>query len=294
MSTKIFNGYKINLEDGETLFDLVKKVRAALEPVYMEQYGRLMGAMACCFADAWERGEEMVLPGPAGKDRSGKVHKVGAHPLVEAMQVLEAYKKEISTSGQRNPGVDLSCDVAFLEDPSDKGVYALFYSEQREYTTAWESLSEVAEYGYWNNTDPPENMSDEEWVARSQTWERAMNLDEPPSRLGLCWELLGSTHHASIHYMIHREDLVQYLPSVAERARMIARREASRQMDAKREVDLLEETSDIYRILNAERPELDRITDELVLEIESTLKPRGTSDLIELSRVSPDETVLDA
>lgn len=87
------------------------------------------------------------------------------------------------------PGLDLQCAYVVLfpsEDPDY--VYLLFYSDHPEYKKAWDTLD--AEYwGYWNNTDPPEDITWEDFKARGKLWESAFDK-LPPSRVGLTFEVL--------------------------------------------------------------------------------------------------------
>ena len=43
---------------------------------------------------------------------------------------------------------------------------------------------EFSEYGYWNNVDKPENVSDQEWDQRKRDWE---NIDNIPAKNCICF-----------------------------------------------------------------------------------------------------------
>lgn len=54
----------------------------------------------------------------------------------------------------------------------------------------WNDLPEVEDYGYWDNTDLPEGVTEDEWEIRRQHWSKALRFDDPagngiPSRSAL-------------------------------------------------------------------------------------------------------------
>ena len=44
----------------------------------------------------------------------------------------------------------------------------------------------IEEYGYWNNTDKPEGITDEDWVKRESDWNKALPGMGVTARCGLC------------------------------------------------------------------------------------------------------------
>lgn len=47
---------------------------------------------------------------------------------------------------------------------------------------------EVEEYGYWNNTDPPDHLTERQWTAREKTWDKALGHAGIPARAGFVAE----------------------------------------------------------------------------------------------------------
>lgn len=65
----------------------------------------------------------------------------------------------------------------------------IVYTQHTAWFEAWCAQAGVLEYGYWDNTDPPEDMSEEEWAAREQAW--AFMLAEPVSMQGFAIEVVS-------------------------------------------------------------------------------------------------------
>ena len=54
--------------------------------------------------------------------------------------------------------------------PRDNDVLCIF-SGPNKYEKVFKKLDKVQFWGYWNNTDPDESCSDEEWLQREQDWQ---------------------------------------------------------------------------------------------------------------------------
>lgn len=62
---------------------------------------------------------------------------------------------------------------------------ALFYGN-RKLCEIWESNPQVQQYGYWNNTNMPDEVTEEEWGERYQNWSEAFDGSDAwlPSEVG--------------------------------------------------------------------------------------------------------------
>jgi len=67
---------------------------------------------------------------------------------------------------------DLSCEIIFI--PTKTKMLALLYTQHREIRDIWESSEKVHEYGYWNNTDKPKELTKREWNTRRNDWNKAL------------------------------------------------------------------------------------------------------------------------
>lgn len=100
-------------------------------------------------------------------------------------EICENEQNKIKTIGARNPRFDFDFEVVFIH--SSQKILCLLYTEKREFVNIWESQPGVEEYGYWNNSDKPENLSEKDWDKREIDWDEALPGYTPPSKRGLVY-----------------------------------------------------------------------------------------------------------
>lgn len=92
----------------------------------------------------------------------------------EAQKLIEG----ICNQPARAPGIDLECGVYVWL----KGHYAYFMAmgeiANRGHMDTGELPDYLEEYGYWNNTDKPDDISYRAWDARGKLW-YSLDLDNP-------------------------------------------------------------------------------------------------------------------
>lgn len=228
MSTKIYNGYKVELgKDG--VFGFVEKLRSEIGVVYIEEYRATMVALACSLYDARDLGYEIDVFGEYGTDMSK-----GA-PLRLAGVLMDTEKTKIETGVRRgNATFDLSFKVVFYRDGAS--TLAVTFGELGEYTRVFEAMEEVSEYGYWNNTDPLDTVTDKEWAERGNAWGRALRY-MTPGRGVLSWDLLEPGGHSeSLWYLREPENVSRYVPYITSRAELAATHLVAKEMAAGSEV----------------------------------------------------------
>lgn len=224
MSTKIYNGYRIGSDNnaGPDVFTFLEQLRAALNPLLVQAYATTVALLACAQLDA---AAVPANPGPdpaAGSGPSQPDPVLAGMPALAADQVITEARRTIRDTGRRDPVFDLSASVTFLRDENAPTgpLYALLYTERADYTAAFLALPGVDECGYWNNTDRPEHVSDEEWDFREQLWARLIGRDAPTTR-GLSWDLFGD--YPPLDPITLRENIVAALPTRQQRAVNLAR-----------------------------------------------------------------------
>ncbi|MEX0930979.1 MAG: hypothetical protein WDZ68_01660 [Candidatus Paceibacterota bacterium] len=61
----------------------------------------------------------------------------------------------------------------------------LLFCEKKDLTIAWRSSDEVEWFPYWNNTDKPDDLTDEQWDERGRIWDAAIKPYRPPSECSI-------------------------------------------------------------------------------------------------------------
>jgi len=205
MSIKIHHGYRL-AEDIDP-FTFITAAREVLDPVRDGLDAALLATGAARLIDV--------------ADLSGK-------PRPES-PVAQSYADHLSDQDKLGParrGHDPHrCELAFGRDPFTGRHGVLLYADSPAMTEAFEALSDVEEYGYWNNTDRPDGVSAAQWQDRSDFWGRTLPGHRPPVETTLSWSLRG-TNDIGMMWLAQTQDdgdvhplLIEHLPSKETRAR---------------------------------------------------------------------------
>lgn len=125
---------------------------------------------------------------------------------------------EIQRTSQRDPAMDFDCHAVFI--PLEDKTLVLFYAELEEMRELWKSQKEVSSYGYWNNTDYPEDVTGEEWEERKKVWMYDVELDDKkPKEAGM--EIVFVKGLPERHE-IKFKDIIANMSSLEERAKYVA------------------------------------------------------------------------
>jgi hypothetical protein len=180
MSTKIYNGYRIR----EKTLPQIQKLLHSFRDKFEKKVRTLVARKMC------EIAVNVLDHRAIRKHYSDTVGGECKHnPLGFASECVRLRRKKIKETSYRDPEFDFDCEVTVLTG-KDKTL-ALLYTEQREITKIWESMPGVKEYGYWNNTDQPEGISNKEWDARGKEWDKALG-HRPPCEVGLSFDCMGT------------------------------------------------------------------------------------------------------
>ena len=94
-------------------------------------------------------------------------------------------------SGQRRPELDGTCKVSWYV--LGNRLMVLIYAEPAIEERAADRLG-LSPYGYWNNTDRPDDMSARQWARRKRDWQNILgdHLERPPSSCMMSFDVVGS------------------------------------------------------------------------------------------------------
>jgi hypothetical protein len=185
VSTKIYNGYR--LAPDTDLWEFTERLRSEGNPRRDALDLEVITAAAESVA-----ARQATVDGKV-TERSREAHLMGGyHAWDEAMRQL----------AESRLGDPHQLDVTFIRDPETNRILALLYAGSK-IEEVFTGQPEVTEYGYWDNTDQPEDVTDEEWEERRVTWDRCLGYD-PPVRRGVSFQLRGSATDGIVE-MIYRE-----------------------------------------------------------------------------------------
>jgi hypothetical protein len=174
MSTKIYNGYKILTTDLKELYDFSIQMRNDLRKIADQLY-----------QDWFFRSCIKMLDEVNFLEKRLDFKNVLSHVWGEYAE--RKYKSR--TENFRDSAIDFECSWCFIPLKDKNYTLVLFYSEQPEFDKHWKTHSKLEYWGYWNNTDPDEDCSEEEWEQRKQDWD--VLGYEPPITVGFSFEIYG-------------------------------------------------------------------------------------------------------
>lgn len=121
----------------------------------------------------------------------------------------------------RNPGYDYTCNAVFF--PLEDKTLCIVYAESDEYIDAFSGMAEVHEYGYWNNVDMPDDVSEDEWNQRERDWNIAFKKNDIPMLSGICVYFIEDISDLIYYDKLDRNKIVSQIPGAKTRANAIAR-----------------------------------------------------------------------
>lgn len=174
MSTKIYNGYKISSSSLDEvigkLFGNKEKFKELIESKIQEDIltRAINNYYSMCFSTFLEDKDE-------GKKKEespfGKI-------------ISEALENESEVQIRERDTVDISICLLPQKQTVNKEEYYLLmlfageYNKELVNSSLWNSLG-IEEFFYWDNTDPPEELTEYEWEIRGKQWEKELGYNAP-------------------------------------------------------------------------------------------------------------------
>ncbi|MFE8701087.1 hypothetical protein ACFYKX_10820 [Cytobacillus sp. FJAT-54145] len=185
MSTTIYNGYQLNVENGIY----------GVQSFWANLHDRL---------ETFRK--ELFIK------RIVEFSKNSSQSVYETYDLLKEEYEEDMKKGYRSPFADFDFKASFFVCQNSR-VLLLLYAEQRELHEFFESHPEVSYYGYWNNTEPDEEVSEEEWEQRKADWDEALpGIGVPRHSMMQFPDFTGLPIH---RYQLKRT-VKQYFPEIEE------------------------------------------------------------------------------
>ena len=175
MSTKIYNGLRIKYMTMQELIPFSKELRAQLEPIAKEEFLKSYTKMleeAIVFIQTGVQidscihnyNELSALENPTFKDVNRVIDK-------EIRQFIKA-NKSATTITESVSAFDF--DTSLCVFPLSRKILAVPICNNERLMNALLENENITAYGYWNNTDKPDNVSNREWNTRKKDWDKAL------------------------------------------------------------------------------------------------------------------------
>lgn len=160
MSTKIYRGFIVDTNNMHLLMEKVLHFRPWVEDQAMEKLRKFI-------ADLKED----------GKDKS------------QACRAWNKLRRENRAGGHRSSTTDTDFQLVFM--PYEDKCLGIGYTSDDEWFKGWLKQPGVSYFGYWNNSDGPEDVPLEEWEKRGKMWDEVLTKGNYiPSNAGFTIDLM--------------------------------------------------------------------------------------------------------
>lgn len=171
MSTKIYTGFVTEETNFEVLLNGFKKLAKTFTNEYVDEISELIAETYVSRNDVWLA------------ESYGKL-EIRMQPSISDVW-NEFFKME------KNEHVLVYHPMSVFLIPHNNKVYGYLLTERdRDFDYMLKEMPFLKEYGYWNNTDQPDEISDEEWEERYNTWREVLDEFKPLPQSGFEFELV--------------------------------------------------------------------------------------------------------
>lgn len=217
MSIKIYNGYRLPKMTVKELNQFILKVQQGVENIQKEMIANALAQIITNdLDDLIILGKEKFIENAKESEMVEEIFE-SIRPLRKAHSIIRKRYFAIQETDIRDPFFDFDFELVII--PDDEQILVLLYTEQEAFQEYWESLQEVSYYGYWNNADPDENVSDDEWTQRLKDWLRLLPYGQTPKDVGFCISLIKGVPSL---IDIPKEKIIAGIPSMKKRINRIA------------------------------------------------------------------------
>jgi hypothetical protein len=198
MSTKIYNGARIVGHTLESFLREMHQLRAVFLEAAKEAMRQAVVNVASSDFDKQTLGLEDTAP-----PRS----YIGA-AYIELMD----RQFECQRTGQRNPFIDYQAEIVVF--PVEGQLLAIPYIDNPTLRKLLANQPWWQDFGYWDNTDEEEGVSEADWKERGRLWSLALPEGLSPAKAGYTVTILASTDG---QHDMSDEMLAPLLPTLDER-----------------------------------------------------------------------------
>lgn len=201
MSTKIYDGIILDIPQ-DALWQTVSQIRENIENTFATLNIELtIEYIKQSYIESALKIYRSLLGVPVEDDKKNYGLFINA---------LEKWKNEKEDFFKDN----LNCKVQIFEPLEDGRVLGyVFTNNKQEYYENLLKLPFIKEFGYWNNTDKPEELTDDEWKDRYQAWNTVLDRNFFFTGSGITVELPESKNRT---FVMTDNSLIEKINSIVE------------------------------------------------------------------------------
>jgi hypothetical protein len=190
MSTSI-PGYLIHTNN---VFAFQKKVNEIFTPLLKRANLELLLEEAILDYDLWNFGKGRWR-NVSGIEKSLSAHRLPVQGDLRNLLLCKILDQSLDIQSREYQDWSKDFKITFLHDFETGKLYCLPVGS-REFIKLFESLPEVSEYAYWNNSDHPDGITDEEWDERKEVWNRLAPRNDSLETNSLKMKVLSDFDHS--------------------------------------------------------------------------------------------------
>jgi len=188
----VIDGYKINLKNNniKNLMNFCEEYGKLVVSEYDKKVRQLITKLACIDIDVYQYNNY-----PYDKDRCNDpivfelFSNTNLPPLSKAYFKIMDDINKVERNNENNRMTDiLQCELKIFQS-SDEQILGILESDIREYRDMFEEMDIVQGYEYYDNTDRPDNITENEWNQRYNTWKSTGIFNIPSNSHILSCEL---------------------------------------------------------------------------------------------------------
>lgn len=200
MSTRIHNGLISHLPLAETHQRLIE-VKGEMQAIALKGTHRWLAQHAASLLDRMALSDRAIT----------RILADHRSVYTEIRNRLDEAHAEIK-KGYRQPDIDFDAEVILFPYGDHTLLFPIIESSKQ--TEHLKGQTWCTEYGYWDNTDGPENLSKEEFKARGKVWDEVVGKSGVPAERGLSFQL-SSNFDMQVRFTL--DGIIEAMPSLKER-----------------------------------------------------------------------------
>lgn len=221
MSTKIYDGMIFESDNLTKFYNIIEKIDTEAKIIKDDLIIKLIAKKYQYYFDNKITKEEIIRDFHKIPIKEVNYFLDNKYPLLYNLRDLINYRcKNVLHSMERDVDYDLDLVINFA--PVNKNILIYPYYEYSEYGEVL--LKYFSKYGYWNNSDKPDNISSKDWNTRRKRWDKVIDGKM------LCYNLINNTDNVLPKFFISKDDknefvdkLLNSFSSLEERAAKYAK-----------------------------------------------------------------------
>jgi hypothetical protein len=206
MSTKIYNGFRVNRGDALSNLNALNTVREKVQGLVDAKAAKVMAQRLVEAVDGYCIAHHELCLGPARSFSQQWAEKADKHVRWDLLEEVLKEQRECRAAATRSPDIDCDVTLFLRPDPQTGMLYGYLQEEGVGAHKALLRMPGFEDYAYWNNSEGPEDVSEQDWVRRKKDWYRIFDADVA------CLQLRFEPN------LLSRDMLLAQVPSLEERS----------------------------------------------------------------------------